>query len=381
MTKVEILPELASDQTDLKSADEEFSVAKYPEIINHNKGLEPFNPLIHEKEDDVIDISAEISGSLPAIKRTTLLAGEAGEWQHKKSNAPPVQESKDIADLYRNFVQKVVSYKRLTEEEEFAYGMKVKKYADADASSKLVVHNLRLVIKMAHQYRRVWTNIMDLIQEAAAGMSIAAGRWDPEVGTRFGTYAVYWIRAHLTKFLMTNGRLIHTGNSRAGRKLYYQLPKIRRRLLAAGKETSIANIAKEVGESEEEVQRVISRLDSKEASFSAPLSGNDGNTLGDMIEGNLLSPENVTSNNEAQDVMLHLVRGFKEKISDKRDLDIWTLHLVNHDPTSLVDLGKEYKVSKQRMGQLATRLKKRFRQHVIEELGPETQLSWLFDRD
>src|SRR2546430_2531716 len=83
---------------------------------------------------------------------------------------------------------------------------------------------------------------------ASAGMAVAAQRWDPDQGTRFGTYAVYWIRAQLTKFLMTHGRAIHTGNTRAGRKLYFQLPRVRRKLLAEGKEPSVENIAKEVQE-------------------------------------------------------------------------------------------------------------------------------------
>ena len=219
---------------------------------------------------------------------------------------------------------------------------------------------------------------MDLVQETSAGMTIAAQRWDPDQGTRFGTYAAYWMRAQLTKFLMTHGRMIHTGNTRAGRKLYFQLPRIRRQLVAAGQEPSVENIAKEIGEDEAEVARVINRLDGREASLDAKV-GEDSGTLGDMMEGNDAGPEDHSAENEIQQLIKALTTSYAETITDERNRAIWFEHLIATNPVSLVELGKRYGVSKQRMGQLATRLKRGFRRHVIEQLGPQTELGWLFD--
>ena len=196
-----------------------------------------------DEEGDIID--AETTGLVP--RRGLTLADHRGEWVKGKRN-DVAESSRQVGDLYRAFVREATRYERLSEEEERALGIKVQKYGDGQAAKKLVVHNLRLALKMAHQYRRSWTNLMDLVQEASAGMAIASQRWDPDQGTRFGTYAVYWMRAQLTKFLMTHGRMIHTGNTRAGRKLYYQLPRIRRQLLADGKEATPEEIAAEVGE-------------------------------------------------------------------------------------------------------------------------------------
>ena len=105
---------------------------------------------------------------------------------------------------------------------------------DMNAARTLVVHNLRLVIAIAYQYRRAWTNILDLFQEGSVGLMEAVKRWEPTLGPRFGTYAAYWIRAYVLRFLMTNSRLIHVGNTRAGRKLFFRLEKERQKLLAAG---------------------------------------------------------------------------------------------------------------------------------------------------
>ena len=290
------------------------------------------------------------------------------------------EEDTTSQDLYRSFVTRASRIPRLSEEEEEAYGIKVRDFNDDDSAKKLVFHNMRLAIKMAHQYRRSWANLMDLVQEASTGMAIAAKKWDPNKGTRFGTYAAYWIRAQLTRFLMLNGRLIHTGNTRAGRKLYFSLPKVRRKLLAEGKSDSIENIAAEVGESPEEVAQVVQRLEAREASLSSKVGGDEsGQELQDMIAHEDDDPEMMAAQLELSSLIKGMVEGFAQQLESERDRDIWTQHLVTHDPVSLVELGKKYGVSKQRMGQLANRLKKQFRCYIIDQLGPHTQLSWLFD--
>ena len=333
-----------------------------------------------EDVDDFNTIDVHSPGGL--MRRNALsLAANQGEWIR-----PEEQEARRAAsearELYQAFVRYATSFTRLTEEQERALGIKVRDHQDDDAAKKLVVHNLRLALKMAHQHRRSWTNLMDLVQEASAGMAIAAQRWDPDQGTRFGTYAVYWIRAQLTKFLMTHGRIIHTGSTRAGRKLYFQLPQIRRRLLAAGKEPTVEAIAEEVGETPEEVARIVNRLDGREASLSAPLgSDEESGTLSDLIAGEDASPEIHVGNEEASRLISGVIERYAATLNEERDRAIWQEHLVSDDPTSLVELGKRYGVSKQRMGQLATRLKRGFRRHIIDELGPDTQLHWLFRQD
>lgn len=310
---------------------------------------------------------------------------EGGEFAESNQKKRKATGGRSGSDLYDSFVRHVTSFVRLSEDEERALGLIVREQAGTasaqDAARKLVVHNLRLVLKVAHQYRRNWTNIMDLVQEASTGMAIAAQRWDPDQGTRFGTYAVYWIRAQLTKFLMTHGRAIHTGNTRAGRKLYFQLPGIRRRLLAAGQEPTIEAIAAEAQESPEEVARIVARLDGREASLQASYGDEDGTTLGDMIASDDTGPEARVAQQEMNTFIGGLIQRFEDTLTNERDLAIWREHLIAREPISLVELGQRYGVTKQRMGQIATRLKRSFRRHIVDELGPHTQLHWLFQQD
>jgi RNA polymerase sigma-32 factor len=348
-------------------------------------------PPPEEDEGDVVDVTSGGDGSEGALVRRAGIALPEGEWV--RDEGPPLvdvtsEDGDEVPvsrgdDLYTAFVRQATKVQRLSEEEERALGLRVRDHGDKNAAKKLVVHNLRLAIKMAHQYRRTWTNLMDLVQEASAGMAVAAQRWDPDQGTRFGTYAIYWIRAQLTKFLMTHGRAIHTGNTRAGRKLYFQLPRVRRKLLAEGKEATVDEIAKEVQEDPAEVARIVSRLDGREASLDAQVGQEeDGSTLGDMIAGDESGPETNAARIEVQEMLEDVMKRFVDKqLDNERDRAIWFEHLMATEPKSLVELGARYGVSKQRMGQLATRIKRAFRRHVIDELGPTTQLHWLFQND
>ena len=134
----------------------------------------------------------------------------------------------------RRFVEEARRHARLDAETGARAGSAARERGDLDAARHLVVHNLRLVVAIAYQYRQAWLNVLDLFQEGSVGLMEAVRRWDPEVGTRFGSYAAYWIRAYVLRFLMTNARLIHVGNTRAGRKLFFRLESERQKLLAAG---------------------------------------------------------------------------------------------------------------------------------------------------
>lgn len=307
------------------------------------------------------------------------LAEQSGEWFLGKEEPEKIDSTKD--DVYQSFAKKIARLKRLSEEEEYHLGLRVQDHDDSDAKKKLVLHNMRLALKMAHQHRRDWANLMDLIQEASAGMAIAAKKWDPKVGVRFGTYAAYWIKAQLTKFLMTNARLIHTGNTRAGRKIYFSLPQVRRKLLLQGKNPTPELIAKEVGEDPEEVGLIMSRWQNKEASLSSTIDKEGSVTLEDTISTSEDGPDELAFKSEIQRVIKDVIDSFEKTITNERDITIWKENLIANDPVNLSELGKKYGVSKQRMGQLATRLKRSFRRHIIDELGPDTQLSWLFRDD
>jgi RNA polymerase sigma-32 factor len=282
-----------------------------------------------------------------------------------------------IRDPVRRFVEEARRHARLDENEERELGRAARERGDLEAAKTLVVHNLRLVVAIAYQYRQAWLNVLDLFQEGSVGLMEAVRRWDPEVGTRFGSYAAYWIRAYVLRFLMTNARLIHVGNTRAGRKLFFRLERERQKLLAAGFDPTPKLLAAKLDVDEADVIEVSGHLASREVSLE-PRPDDEGVSLSERLSRHEASPEDQAARNELASAVRTLMEEFEAALADERERAIWREHLATSaaEPVALAALGERFGVSKQRMGQIAEKLKKQFRERVLAELGAEIQMSW-----
>src|SRR5262245_8637685 len=233
-----------------------------------------------------------------------------------------------IRDQVGRFLAEARRYKRLSEQEERALGVAARERGDLNAARTLVVHNLRLVISIAYQYRRAWTNILDLFQEGSVGLMEAVKRWEPKLGPRFGTYAAYWIRAFILRFLLTNSRLIHVGNTRAGRKLFFRLEKERQKLLAAGFEPTPKLLAAKLDVDEKELDQVSQHLDSREVSFEPrPGAAEDSYPLSERVAAEQDTPEERAVEAEMVGAVAQFVDGFRERLTDERERAVWIEHL------------------------------------------------------
>jgi RNA polymerase sigma-32 factor len=285
-----------------------------------------------------------------------------------------------LRDPLARFLAEARRYRRLSEDEERALGVSVRDQGDMNAARTLVVHNLRLVIAIAYQYRRAWTNILDLFQEGSVGLMEAVKRWEPKLGPRFGTYAAYWIRAYVLRFLLTNSRLIHVGNTRAGRKLFFRLEKERQKLLAAGFEPTPKLLAAKLDVDEKELDEVRQHLDSREVSIDPGGTGDRGDDaypLAERIATGAPSPEAEAARDELSDALRGFMDAFRVGLKDDRERAVWHEHLAAEDPVPLGELGARFGVSKQRMGQIADQLKKRFRAEIVEKMGPDIRTDWI----
>ena len=282
-----------------------------------------------------------------------------------------------IRDPIRRFVEEARRYPRLDENEERELGHAARDRGDLDAARRLVVHNLRLVVAIAYQYRQAWLNVLDLFQEGSVGLMEAVRRWDPTVGTRFGSYAAYWIRAYVLRFLMTNARLIHVGNTRAGRKLFFRLERERQKLLSAGFDPTPKLLAAKLNVDEADLIEVSGHLASREVSLE-PRPDDEGVSLAERISRHEPSPEDQAARSELSEAIRRLMTDFESRLQDDRERAIWREHLATSaaEPVALAALGERYGVSKQRMGQIADKLKSQFREKVLAELGADIQMSW-----
>lgn len=332
--------------------------------------------------------AADGSGDEPALDG--MEAAELDSLAERNELVPVSHESRvsgPVRDPVARFLAEVRRYPRLSEEEERELGRAVRERGDAAAAKRLVVHNLRLVVAIAHKYRRAWTNILDLFQEGSVGVMEAVKRWEPTLGPRFGSYAAYWIRAYVLKFLMTNSRLIHVGNTRAGRKLFFRLERERQKLLAAGFEPTPKLLAASLDVNEADLDEVGRHLDSREVSFEPRVGagqggdGDDAYPLSERIALVQPSPERRAATAEMSSALHSAMTGFAAELVDERERAVWNDHLAAEEPLSLGEIGHRFGVSKQRMGQIAEKLKVRFREQIVKELGPDIRTDWLSEEE
>ncbi|QQG35068.1 MAG: sigma-70 family RNA polymerase sigma factor [Deltaproteobacteria bacterium] len=282
-------------------------------------------------------------------------------------------EGNAIGSHYVFFTGQISEIQRLTAEDEFILGCKIQRFQDELAAKKLVHYNMKLAIKIAFQYRNAWANLMDLIQEALIGLSISSKSWNPMENIRFGSYALYWIKARLIKFLMINCKLVHIGNSRLGRQIYFEFPK-----LLKGESTNqnmdqvSSSLIKKLELNSTDVALVLSRLAAKEVSLSLK----NQNSIMIMKEDS--DPVFFSIQNQMRNLFSIVIQNFEKTLINERDRYIWQEHLMSNNPITLKTLGEIFGVSKQRMGQIVEYLKKSFKLYLIRHIGPRSYLFWLF---
>lgn len=282
-------------------------------------------------------------------------------------------------DLLSHYLAEVRRYPLLSAEEEREAAVAYVEHGDQAAANKLVTANLRLVIKIAFQYHRQWANVLDLIQEGNVGLVEALSRYDPYREIRFSSYAQYWIRAMILRFLLDNFRMVRLGSTRAGRKLFFQLQKERDRLIQQGIDPTTKVLADRLGVTEKDVHDVDQHMRAPALSFHGPAGGDpDGRSLSEVVaEKHNTAPDVAAARHELGAIVQQKLATFSSTLVNEREEIIWARRMVAHDPVSLSVLGGEFGVSKERVRQLEARIKKRLKAYLESELGDE--LDFEFD--
>jgi RNA polymerase sigma-32 factor len=263
----------------------------------------------------------------------------------------------------------------LTGDEEKTLTVRYAETQDVATAARLVTANLRLVVKLAYEYRRAYKNIMDLIQEGNIGLMQAVKRYDPYRGVKLSSYAAWWIRAYILRFILNNWRLVKLGTTQAQRKLFFNLNKEKAKLSAMGIEPTHAEIAKRLSVEEKEVTDMDHRLSSSEASLDAPAGDIDGRPIArvELLPSSNTGPESAFEQREMGQLVHERLAKFRETLAGK-EIIIFDKRMVAEDPLTLQELGNEFGISRERVRQLEARLTGRLRTYLTEELGDAVEV-------
>ncbi len=230
---------------------------------------------------------------------------------------------------------------------------------DTEAAHKLVTSHLRLVAKIAMSYRGYGLPVSDLVSEGSIGLMKAVKKFDPERGFRLSTYAMWWIRASITEYVLRSWSMVKLGTMAAQKKLFFSLRKMKSRLniIESGDLTpeQLTQLADAMNVSEDEINSMNRRLMARDASLNAPLTQDEeGAEFQDTLIDGGLSPETLAANSQEASFRSKLLHRAMADLND-RERDIITERRLSEDPMTLEDLGKRYGISRERVRQLEVR--------------------------
>ncbi len=268
------------------------------------------------------------------------------------------------------YMAEVTKHPLLTREEEVALAKRYRDTGDVKAAYKLVASNLRLVVKLAHEYHRNPLALLDLVQEGNIGLMQAVKKFDPERGVKLSSYAAWWIRAYILRYIMDNWKMVKLGTTEAQRKLFFKLRQEQERLLKQGVEVTPKLLAERLNVTEQDVVEMDQRLGNDEVSIDAPLPGSEDDkaTRADrLLPASAPDADEALGNKELRELFRTKLAKFSATLNEK-DRYIFEKRLTADEPMTLQDIGAHYGVSRERARQLEAALMDRMRKYMREEI-------------
>lgn len=288
------------------------------------------------------------------------------ELEVKPSRSTALAKSDPLAA----YMAEVTRHPLLSREEEVALAKQYRDTGDVKAAYKLVASNLRLVVKLAHEYHRNPLSLLDLVQEGNIGLMQAVKKFDPERGVKLSSYAAWWIRAYILRYIMDNWKMVKLGTTEAQRKLFFKLRQEQERLLKQGVEVTPRLLADRLNVSEQDVVEMDQRLGNDEVSLDAPLPGSEDEkaTRADrLLPSGAQAADETLGNSELRAMFKEKLAKFAEGLNEK-DRYIFEKRLTADEPMTLQDIGAHYGVSRERARQLEAALLERMKKYMREEI-------------
>ncbi len=273
-------------------------------------------------------------------------------------------KSYDQLDVY---IREINKYKILTPEEELSLARELKETGDPMIAAKLINANLRFVVKIAYQYKNYGFKISDLIQEGNYGLVVAVKKFDIDKGYRLITYAVWWIKAYIKNYIISNWSLIKIGTTQNQKKLFFKLKEEMRKndiLQLTGKDIKL--LADKFDVKDKEIIDMNRRLSSKDFQLDTTITSDSNTSYIDILSAENPTIEAKLIYQEQEDKVHSKIREYYKFLTDTEKI-IYTKRLMTDEPKTLQELGEELGVSRERVRQIEVKIKQKIKKYLEKE--------------
>mgnify|MGYP003684697621 CR=1 FL=1 len=344
-----------------------------PEVVDiANSERDDENTEIHDLNDNISDSDIIETSIVDHSDKLGLGISDENQLEILKELLPVVAKGKDLVpikgtDQLFQYMQEISKYKLLSREEEADLVAKLTETGDIDVAKKLVMANLRLVVKIAMEYKSAYKNVMDLIQEGNIGLMKAVSKYNPDKGAKLSYYASWWIKSYILKFILDNFRLIKIGTTAEQKKLFYNLVREKDKLKSQGIEPEVKLLSENLGVSEKSVKEMSLRLSSKgsEVSLDTPVGEDSGGTLADFIQDGGEGLEESLAHKQGLEILENQLVDFVADLKP-RDQEIFKKRLLSEVPPSLQSIATEHGVSRERIRQIEARLLEKLKVYMSD---------------
>jgi RNA polymerase sigma-32 factor len=338
------------------------------EVVEGTDELDAQEPVL---ETEPIEAEVLVDEDLPLGEEESTATGEIEPLSESAEPASAIARY-DPVDAY---LREIRVYPPLSREEEHALAVKYLTEKDREAAYKLVTSNLWLVVKIARDYERAARGLLDLVQEGNIGLMEAVRNYDPYRGVRFPSYAVWWIKAYIIRYLIANWRLVKIGTTQAQRKLFFNLKKEKERLEREGFTPAPKLLAEKLNVKESEVVEMEQRLGSSDMSVDAPItSGRDrgasdrDTSLLSMLPAAQPTAEEALDEKRSKELLRDGLAAFAKTLKEKERI-IFEERMLGEDKATLQDISEKVGVSRERVRQIENRLREKLKEFLTERLG------------
>ena len=250
------------------------------------------------------------------------------------------------------YITEINRFPLLNAEEEFKLAVQLKKYNDMEAAEKLIVSNLRFVVKIAHEYRSYGFKLADLIQEGNIGLIHAVKKFDPYKGYRLITYAVWWIRAYVQNYLIKSWSIVKIGTTQVQRKLFFKLSQAKKQLETLSKRNpEFGEIAESLGVKSSEVAEMDVRMGTRDLSLNEFINDDGETSHLDLLTYDGDNQEVLLIKHEERSLARRDIAGALARLNE-RESYIIRHRVMADDPLTLQEIGNKYNITRERARQI-----------------------------